>query len=285
MPADADMDAEELKLQVRYTTFRVYNARLLDPPATLEKEGFQLFHLDTAANSSVRENELFDIFKSEAETLIKNETGCIDSRILNLVHRDESPTLPPDDPDSSKSSVLGGGIGYVRRVHTDVSPWIEVQEEWRKFAKRRHGAVYNIWRSIDFDSTVERDPLAVCALGNVDPCDMIPACSYQSLTSSSGFVSYNLVYNPFQRWFYYPNMQADEALVFRLYDSRVEDQSRRGVFHATAQDPNALPNAKIRKSVEIRVGALFEDETLQEERRERFLAELPPVPESIRQRP
>lgn len=275
------MDDEEYGRRGRSMALRVFNARRLDPPATLAEEGFELVRIDTVANGRLRDDEVGTVFESEARALVERLTGCAGTRVFSRVRRNGFDGLPPGDPRGVKPSTMASILGYALRAHTDVSPWLEQQPEWNEFVGGRHGAVYNIWRSTDFGGPIEQMPLALCPLRNIDPCDMIPACSYSILPSGAGFVDYNLVRNPFQRWFFYPRMAPDEVLIFKLYDTREGNRSRRGVFHVAVKDPSAPPEARTRTSMELRVGALFEDEDDQEARRARFLAELPPVPDTI----
>jgi len=68
---------------------------------------------------------------------------------------------------------------------------------------------------------------------------------------------YHLSYNAEHRWFYFPDMQTDEAIVFKCYDS-MKDGRARWSAHAAFDDPNSPPNAPARESIEMRTLAFFE---------------------------
>jgi hypothetical protein len=68
---------------------------------------------------------------------------------------------------------------------------------------------------------------------------------------------YHLAYNPDHRWFYFPNMQTDEAIVFKCYDS-MQDGRARWSAHAAFDDPNSPANAPARESIEMRTLAFFD---------------------------
>ncbi|MGZ9272977.1 MAG: CmcJ/NvfI family oxidoreductase, partial [Candidatus Binatia bacterium] len=57
-------------------------------------------------------------------------------------------------------------------------------------------------------------------------------------------------------WFYFPNMQTDEAIVFKCYDS-MKDGRARWSAHAAFDDPNSPGNAPARESIEMRTLAFF----------------------------
>jgi len=68
---------------------------------------------------------------------------------------------------------------------------------------------------------------------------------------------YHLSYNADHRWFYFPDMQTDEAIVFKCYDS-LKDGRARWSAHAAFDDPNSPLNAPARESIEMRTLAFFD---------------------------
>ena len=68
--------------------------------------------------------------------------------------------------------------------------------------------------------------------------------------------TYRLKYNPNHRWFYFPEMRRDEALVFKVYDSE-KDGRARFTPHTSFVDPTSPPNAPARQSIEVRALAFF----------------------------
>ena len=64
-------------------------------------------------------------------------------------------------------------------------------------------------------------------------------------------------YDPEQRWYWFPRMRRDEALVFKVFDSE-RDGRARWTAHTAFDDPTAPPNARPRESIEIRTLAFFD---------------------------
>jgi hypothetical protein len=58
------------------------------------------------------------------------------------------------------------------------------------------------------------------------------------------------------RWFYFPRMRRDEALVFKVYDS-LQDGRARFTPHTSFDDPDSPPDAPPRQSIEARALAFF----------------------------
>jgi hypothetical protein len=69
---------------------------------------------------------------------------------------------------------------------------------------------------------------------------------------------YHLSYNPNHRWYYFPDMQPEEAIVFKCYDSMRDGRSR-WAPHAAFDDPNTPASAPARESIEMRTLAFFDN--------------------------
>src|SRR3546814_15381536 len=73
-------------------------------------------------------------------------------------------------------------------------------------------AAYNIWRGV---KPVEEKPLAICDARTVKHTDFVETPIIEKPGEPTPYVGMPLAYNPAQRWYYYPNMQPDEVLVFK----------------------------------------------------------------------
>src|SRR5260370_31981325 len=61
---------------------------------------------------------------------------------------------------------------------------------------------------------------------------------------------YRVKYNPAHRWFFVPEMQADEAILIKCYDSASE--GARFTAHSAFEDPTAPADVLPRESIELR---------------------------------
>ena len=71
--------------------------------------------------------------------------------------------------------------------------------------------------------------------------------------------TYSFTYNPKHRWFYFPQMQRNEALLLKCYDSK-EDGRARFTAHTSFEDPTSPPDAPPRESIEVRALIFFAPE-------------------------
>jgi len=70
---------------------------------------------------------------------------------------------------------------------------------------------------------------------------------------------YQTAFNPDHRWYYFPEMARDEALLIKCYDS-MEDGRARFTAHTAFDDPTTPPDAPPRESIEARTLVFFPPE-------------------------
>ena len=58
------------------------------------------------------------------------------------------------------------------------------------------------------------------------------------------------------RWWYFPRMTPDQALLLKTYDSETDGRAR-FMGHTAFEDPNTPANALTRQSIELRAMAFF----------------------------
>ena len=102
-----------------------------------------------------------------------------------------------------------------------------------------------MWRPIR--GPLRDAPLAVCDALSVDPGDLAPSdLVYRDRVGET----YSVTYNPAHRWFYVPEMRADEALLLKCCDTKTD--RARFMPHTAFTDPTTPPHAFPRESIELR---------------------------------
>ena len=146
----------------------------------------------------------------------------------------------------------------VRHVHNDYTEWSGPQrvrdllpaDEAATRLQHRF-AVIQVWRPIR--KPVESSPLAIADARSLASKDLI--ATERRYPDRVGEI-YHITYNAAHRWFYFPNMQRNEALVFKTYDS-MKDGRARWTAHAAFDDPTSPADAPARESIEMRTLAFF----------------------------
>lgn len=225
----------------------IHNGRPQARDFVLERNGFRFVRHDTKVADFYNEDEIRRVYYPEMEALIKAESGA--KRVVVFDH-----TLRTADDEMRKSKKIRE---VVRRVHNDYTEWSAPQrvrdivpDEAEELLKRRF-AVIQVWRPIRFP--VETYPLAMAEAQSLSPSDMI--VSERRAPGRIG-QTYAIKYNPAHKWFWFPHMRREEALVFKVFDSE-KDGRARWTAHTAFDIPNTPPDARPRESIEIRTLAFF----------------------------
>ncbi len=112
-------------------------------------------------------------------------------------------------------------------------------------ALKRRFAIVNVWRSIN--GPVTDTPLAFADARTVAKADWIATdLKYPDRTGEV----YRVAFNPEHRWFYVPNLQPDEILLLKTFDSA---QGRPRPLHAAQRVRGPGDGAGHRKAAEHRI--------------------------------
>ncbi len=225
----------------------MHNGRPDAKDFVLDRNGFRFVQHDTQVADFYDESEVKRVYYPEMEALIKAESGA--KRVVVFDH-----TLRTADDGLRETKKIRE---VVRRVHNDYTEWSGPKrvrdlllDEADELLKGRF-AIIQVWRPIRHP--VETDPLGICDARTLSPDNLV--ISERRYPNRIG-QTYAITYNPAQKWFWFPRMRREEALVFKVYDSLTDGRAR-WTAHTAFDDPGAPPNARPRESIEIRTLAFF----------------------------
>jgi hypothetical protein len=225
----------------------VRNGRLLADQLSLDEQGFVFVEHKTKVSDFFDRMQLESVYYPEVEQLIKGASGA--SRVVIFDH-----TLRSGDEDERETRLIREPV---LSAHNDYTEWSgpnrvrEILPNEAESLLARRFAIIQVWRAIN--QPIQSNPLAVADAKSVEMEDLIVAeRRYPHRVGQT----YRLKYNPKHRWFYFPEMRREEALVFKVYDSE-EDGRARFTPHTSFDDPMSPPNAPSRQSIEVRALAFF----------------------------
>ena len=228
-------------------TVSIRDARALERRPSLDVEGFALLDQATATRD-FRDKDARSAYEREVEGLLRSVTGA--ERVVVFDH-----TLRSVSAETREKIGARPPVRYVHNDYTTVSGRRRVTDllESTEAAARLRGrhAVINVWRPIGVP--VEELPLAVCDARSIAADDWVPTdLMYPDRVGEV----YSVRYNPAHRWYYYPALRPDEALLIKTYDS-AEDGRARFSAHSAFVDPTSSPDAPPRESIEVRALVFF----------------------------
>jgi hypothetical protein len=214
----------------------------------LEVHGFVFLRHPTAVRDFFDRAELQAVYYPEVERLVKETSGA--SRVHIFDH-----TLRSGDEDEREQKLIREPVLYTHNDYTDWSGPQRVRdllpgEADALLAKRF--AIIQVWRPID--RPVVRNPLAIADARSIAREDLLVAeRRYPDRVGQT----YRIAWNPAHRWFYFPRMTRDEAIVFKVYDSETDGRARY-TPHTSFDDPDTPADAPPRQSIEVRCLAFFD---------------------------
>lgn len=221
----------------------IHSARPLIESLSLDLQGFELAHGTSAVRDFDDAAELRRVYDHEVASLVLAKTGASQALVFDHTVR----RIGGDDSSAAKRAP----VYVVHNDYTDASGPQRVRDllpagEAARALKRRF-AIVNVWRSID--GPVVDTPLAFADARTVAQEDWIATdLKYPDRTGEV----YRVAFNPEHRWFYVPELQPDEVLLLKTFDS-AQDGRARYMPHTAFADPATVPGTEKRASIESRV--------------------------------
>lgn len=280
-------DSDVHGLRLTHVEVEVHDARELSEPASLDRHGFTLAASGTSLHHSdfYNETEILQRYYEECKELVKRATGAklveaFDHNVRTAHGRDSNQSVGERDGRNIQGGNAVQGAAYV--VHADYTltsapdrleqlgepPRVNdtlhkvlgdkalLSQEAVDLGKRGHFMLVNVWRPIA-DTPVEVVPLGMCDSTTVTAEDMCVAEIHYADRIGENYLA---AHSERHRWYYYPQMHRDEALLLKTWDSsRSAADGSAFSLHSAFQDPTARPSAPPRESIEVRTIAIFDE--------------------------
>jgi hypothetical protein len=221
----------------------IRNLRPFASSISLDREGFSLVQLNTAVTDFYDDDEVKAVYYPEVERALKEATGA--DRVFIFDHTTRRRVSGAEDDRKS----IRQPVARVHVDHTAKSGQQRVRDLLPDEADellRGRVQIINLWRPIR--STLRDSPLAVCDASTVSCEDLVPSdLIYPHRVGET----YQVTYSAAHRWFYVPEMEADEALLLKCFDSETDGRARFAP-HSAFTDPTAPADAPPRESIEVR---------------------------------
>jgi len=226
----------------------VHDARRLTPAANLDQEGFTLREHRTAVDDFYRLERDQALYEAEIADLVLAASGGTDVFVFDHTLRSDSAAVRGLHTTREPASVI-------HNDYTDASARKRLLDllgagEAKERLKHRF-AIVNVWRSTR--GTVWNSPLTCCDATTLAPNDLV--ASERRAHDRVGELEL-ASWNPAHRWYYYPQMDADEALLIKTFDSAKDGRATRSI-HTAFDNPQAPADAPPRASIESRLLVFF----------------------------
>ena len=243
--------APKIFFQVEEIPVELNDMRPIAGELDLDRHGFALRQSETAVDDLYDDDAVTTAYYAEIVEMVKQAVGATSVAIFDHTRRSDGGT---------GAANRDGKRGPASRVHVDYTETSgpkrgndalgdgKVEEI---LAKGGRVVQINVWRPIT--GPVHRAPLALADAGSIAPDALL--ATDQVFPDRVGEI-YQLAHQPGQRWYWAPEMERDEVLLIKGWDTKdgVAKYTPHGAFQIPDQDPNAPP----RESIEVRTFAVIE---------------------------
>lgn len=219
---------------------------------TIDREGFELHQSPTKVGDLYDDEAVNSIYEAELKALLKRLTGCDTVGVFDYTRRSDS---------ADGAANPDGKRGPADRVHVDYTPLsgpvraadaLGQDEVDRVLNGGGRIVQINVWRPIS--GPVRRTPLALGAANSIGETELV--ATDQRFPDRTGEI-FQIAYGADQRWYWVPEMERDEVLLIKGWDSLDDGRAiftPHGAFKIPGQDESAPP----RESIEARTYVIFE---------------------------
>lgn len=222
---------------------------ITDRTFSLDKEGFELVSFMPNDVDYLDQQAVKGGYYAEVEALIKKQVGATD--VFAFDH-----TVRRGIEGSNRHPAYHVHNDYTHETGSSRALSTLGEEVIKRFSGKRMVQI-NVWRSIA--GVVQKDPLALLDHQSLDEKDLVPAkIAFNDMKTGEKHHGeiFALKQNPHQKWYFYPQMDSNEAILIKGFDS---DQSKsRFAMHTAFPLINQHESHTPRQSIETRTYAFFD---------------------------
>jgi len=229
----------------RAVTVDIQDARAFSTPPSLAREGFELHRLPIAGADWKNPAWVESAYTPKVLDLVQALTGA------PRVATSQKTVLLRDTGDAD--AVPAADFVHLDFTRASARPFSDKLLDAADRARFGRVQIFNVWRAIT--PPPQDVPLALCDQRTVDDDALVEGRAIEP-NYPEGVPYLIALPSPRHRWSWVPDLDLDELIVFKGYDS--DPGAPMGCLH-TAFMPEAAPAGAIpRASVELRVFAFFE---------------------------
>ncbi len=250
VPSKGGGDVTEHVGNYDFRTVEILDGRQLKSNADLDVEGFRLVRQESDVEDFYDDGQIESLYHDEVRALLRALTGAERVEIFDDTRRTASLEVQRQRQIREPAAIIHNDYtarSGIKRLRDHFASDPETAE---RLLQRRF-AIINVWRSIA--GTVRNHPLALCDATTVRPKDLVSV--ERRADERIGEIQVAL-HDAGQRWYYFPEMGMDEALVFKTFDSATDGRTR-FTIHTSFGDPVAPSDAPPRESIETRCLVFF----------------------------
>ena len=227
----------------------VENARPIAGRLSLDVEGVTVAQSRSAVVDFWDEAQTLALGHPETADLVKAVTGA--ARVVVFDHTLRRSDVAVDDRSSGTARPPASRAHVDQTVASGPQRVRDVMGGQAEALLERRAAIINVWRPIRHPARAW--PLALGDARSFDPGDLV--ATDLVFRHRKGEI-YGVAHSTAQRWLYIPDLQPDEAILIKCWDS--DASLARFAPHTGFEDPTTPAGTPPRESIEFRTIAFFD---------------------------
>jgi hypothetical protein len=228
----------------------VHDARRELLSSNLDVEGFQLVHQPTTVTDFYDDAQVDSTWHDEVKALLVEVAGASRVEIFDDTRRSSSLEQQQRRQIREPADIVHNDYTARSGIKRLRDYFADDPDETERLLEGRF-AIINVWRSIA--GPVMNHPLALCDATSVKPEHLVAV--ERRAEERIGELQ-TALYDQDQRWYYYPELLPDEALLIKTFDSETSGPTR-FTIHTSFAHPRARGDAPPRESIETRCMVFF----------------------------
>lgn len=228
----------------------IHNGRTDKLASNLDLEGFRLVPQQSGVTDFYDDVQIQSTYQDEVKALLAEITGAARIEIFDDTRRSSSVEKQRDKKIRDPADIVHNDYTARSGIKRLRDYFADDPKEAERLLQGRF-VIVNVWRSIA--GPVYNDPLVLCDASTVRPEDLVSV--ERRAEERIGELQVALHHSG-QRWYYFPEMRMDEALLFKTFDTATDGRAR-FTIHSSCNDPGAPMDAPARESIETRCLVFF----------------------------
>lgn len=239
-----------------YRELPITDSRTLAMAPGIDDAGFELVPHVSAMTDFYDDREVRERYYPEVIALLRRRLGALDVVVFD--HNQRSAVRAAQGQPGVRAPVDAAHNDYTpvsgpRRAREILADAGKSADDTQRLA------LINVWRPIV--GPAQDVPLAICDARSTSPADFVDTAIHHfgeddlEHPRHSGQI-YSLRYNPAHRWYYVSDMQPDEVLLLKNWDSATDGRACY-TPHTGFRNPAAPPGTTPRESIEVRTLVIF----------------------------
>lgn len=245
----------------------IIDARKSAPSGSWETHGFELMRHASGITDFDDEMQIADTHYAEISELAQRLTGCEHALVSGHISR------------NPEQAALHSDLGPIQFVHSDFAPSYgqRIRDFYAEGSERAEAGLASEGLTAADIANAKR-MLILQFWRNVGPAHMDLPIAFCDVTSTSADEIIPIPVNDYagggfdfealairapdttgsHRWYTFPDMQVDEVVAFRTYDTALMSvNAPYWTPHSAFADPSVAPGAPARRSIELRATCIW----------------------------